>query len=137
MGSWIVEAGKHQCHNTVRSIVDGVIDLKLFLKTSNEGILSRGTWVTFAALRQSSIWPTTSPHLLFYVLLLSLQKQKAKLILELFIFIFDFSCNKRVSQSFFLSASKLDHSYTKLMESIDYFPYGQTYQNTKHITTNV
>jgi len=25
-----------------------VIDLKLFLKTSNEGILSRGTWVTFA-----------------------------------------------------------------------------------------
>merc|ERR1719412_737470 len=112
----MVEAGKHQCHNTVRSIVDGVIDLKLFLKTSNVGILSRGTWVTFAALRQSSIWPTTSPQLLFYVLLLSLQEKNTKtksknLILELFILIFDFSCNKRVSQSFFLSASELDQSY--------------------------
>jgi len=39
-------------------------------------------------------------------------KTKSKnLILELFIFIFDFSCNKRVSQSFFLSASELDQSY--------------------------
>jgi len=55
-----------------------VIDLKLFLKTSNEGILSRGTWVTFAVLRQSSIWPTTSLQLLFYVLLLSLQEKKHK-----------------------------------------------------------
>jgi len=101
----------------VQKLVDGVIDLKLFLKTSNEGILSRGTWVTFAALRQLSIWPTTSPQLLFYVLLLSLQEKKntktksKNLNLELFIFIFDFSCNKRVSQSFFLSASKLDQSY--------------------------
>jgi len=55
-----------------------VIDLKLFLKTSNEGILSRGTWVTFAALRQSSIWPVTSPQLLFYGLLLSLQEKKTQ-----------------------------------------------------------
>jgi len=62
----------------VQYLVNGVIDLKLFLKTSNEGILSRGTWVTFAALRQSSIWPTTSPHLLFYVLLLSLQEKKTQ-----------------------------------------------------------
>jgi len=93
-----------------------VIDLKLFLKTSNEGILSRGTWVTFAALRQSSIWPTTSPHLLFYVLLLSLQEKKHKNKKQNFnfrtiYFFVDFSCNKRASQSFFLSASKLDHSY--------------------------
>jgi len=39
-------------------------------------------------------------------------KTKSKnLILELFISFVDFSCNKRASQSFFLSASKLDHSY--------------------------
>merc|ERR1719412_2952093 len=112
----MVEAGKHQCHNTVRSIVDGVVDLKLFLKTSNEGILSRGTWVTFAALRQESIWPTTSQQLLFYVFLLSLQKKKHKNKMQklnfrtIYIFV-DFLCNKRASQSFFLSASKLDHSY--------------------------
>jgi len=100
----------------VQKLVDGVIDLKLFLKTSNEGILSRGTWVTFAALRQSSIWPTTSPQLLFYVLLLSLQEKKhknkkQKLNFRTIYFFVDFSCNKRASQSFFLSASKLDHSY--------------------------
>jgi len=84
-----------------------VIDLKLFLKTSNEGILSRGTWVTFAALRQSSIWPTTSPQLLFDVLLLSLQKKKhknkkQKLILELFIFsLISVVTNARLSHSFY------------------------------------
>jgi len=53
-------------------------------------------------------------------------KTKSKnLILELFILIFDFSCNKRVSQSFFFSASKLDHSYK--------IPSGQLYHNTKHL----
>jgi len=34
----------------VQKLVDGVIDLKLFLKTSKEGILSQDTLVTFAAL---------------------------------------------------------------------------------------
>jgi len=114
-----------------------VIDLKLFLKTSNEGILSRGTWVTFAALRQSSIWPTTSPHLLFYVLLLSLQEKKhknkrKKLILELFIFsLISVVTNAFFSHSFYLLQNWI--IVTKLMESIDYFPYGQTYQNMEYL----
>ena len=112
-----------------------MIDLKLFLKTSNEGILSRGTWVTFAALRQSSIWPTTSPHLLFYVLLLSLQEKKTKskiLILELFIFLLiSVVTNARLSHSFYLLQNWI--IVTKLMESIDYFPSGQMYQNMEHL----
>merc|ERR1712156_1281553 len=64
------------------------------------------------------------------------ETKSKNLILELFIFIFGFSCNKRVSQSFFLSALQNWIIVTKLMESIDYFPSGQMYQNTKHITTN-
>merc|ERR1712111_151920 len=101
-------------------LVDGVIDLKLFLKTSNEGILSRGTWVTFAALRQSSIWPTTSPQLLFYVLLLSLQEKKHKnknhkLNFRTIYFFVDFSCNKpRLGHSFYLLQNWI--IVTKLIE---------------------
>ena len=114
-----------------------MIDLKLFLKTSNEGILSRGTWVTFAALRQSSIWPTTSPHLLFYVLLLSLQEKKHKNKKQNFnfrtiYFFFDsVVTNARLSHSFYLLQNWI--IVTKLMESIDYFPSGQMYQNMEHL----
>merc|ERR1712004_814023 len=79
------------------------------------------------------IWPTTSPQLLSYVLLLSLQEKKNKnLILELFIFTFDFSCNKRVSQSLFFSASNWI-IVTKLMASTDYFPSCQLYHYTNWI----
>merc|ERR1712046_9368 len=64
-------------------------------------------------------------------------KTKSKiLILELFIFsLISVVTNARLSHSFYLLQNWI--IVTKLMESIDYFPSGQMYQNTKHITTNV
>merc|ERR1712004_83472 len=52
------------------------------------------------------------------------------LILKLFIFTVDFSCNKRVSQSFFFLLQNWT-IVTKLMECTDYFPSCQLYHYTK------
>jgi len=64
-------------------------------------------------------------------------KTKSKnLILELFIFsLISVVTNAFLSHSFYLLQNWI--KVTKLMESIDYFPSGQMYQNTEHITTNV
>jgi len=60
-------------------------------------------------------------------------KTKSKiLILELFIFsLISVVTNARLSHSFYLLQNWI--IVTKLMESIDYFPSGQMYQNMEHL----